>query len=204
MKKEEVIEIVEDGGISILKGLIGAVPYAGTALNEAIFECRSRIKQNRINNFVLQLGQYIEDHNENIDLEYIKSEQFGDILESIFKEVLRTGVKDKLDRFKKILVKQMNSSNHVEFTETFLDIISKLNEKEIELLDYYSKNDDELGTVKYERFNIDENMYRFYIQDLISKCLMIDDSVGRLSCWPLDVVKITQLGRDFLEFIKEN
>lgn len=92
-------------GKSVIKSIFGAIPCVGTALDEVLFECRSRVKQNRINNFVLQLCQYIKEHNETINLEYVKSEQFGDILESIFREVLRTGVQDKLDRFKKILVK---------------------------------------------------------------------------------------------------
>lgn len=199
-----VIETVTEASTSVLKGAIGAIPFVGTALNEVIFECRGRIKQNRINNFVLQLGEYIEDHSENIDVDYIKSEQFGDILESIFTNVLRTGVQDKIARFKKILVNQMNPSNYNEFTDTFLDIVSKINEKEIQILDYYSKNDDEYGIIKHERFNINENIYKFYIQDLISKCLIIDDSVGRAGAEPLSVIRITHLGRDFLSFIKEN
>lgn len=204
MKKEVVVETVVEAGISALKVAIDAIPYVGTALNEAIFECRGRIKQSRINNFVIELGKYIEGNNENIDVNYVKSEQFGDILESIFKEVIRTGVQDKIDRFKKILVKQMNPSNYNEFTDTFLDIVAKINEKEIQILDYYSENIDEYGIIKHERFNIDENLYKFYIQDLISKCLIIDDSVGRAGAEPLSVVKITQLGRDFLSFIKDN
>jgi len=39
------IEIIK----STFKSLIGAIPYVGQAINEAIFDYRSRIKQNRIN-----------------------------------------------------------------------------------------------------------------------------------------------------------
>lgn len=39
-------------GISTLKGMIGAIPFAGTFLNEVAFEARSRIKQERVNRFV--------------------------------------------------------------------------------------------------------------------------------------------------------
>ncbi|WP_427339603.1 hypothetical protein [Caloranaerobacter sp. DY30410] len=51
-------EIMKESGISILKGLIGAIPVVGTALNEAIFECRSRVKQKRVNNFIIELKKY--------------------------------------------------------------------------------------------------------------------------------------------------
>lgn len=202
LKKEKAVEVLAEGSESVLKTLINSIPGVGSALNEVIFECRSRIKQNRINNFVTELSKYIEEHSENIDLEYIKSEEFGDILESIFKEVFRTSAQDKLNRFKMILVNQMNPENYTEFTETFLDIITKLNEKEIEILDYYNKNKDEYNAEKHKIFNIDENLFTFYIQDLISKCLMTYCSVGRYDKPTLSVVEITQFGRGLLSFIK--
>ncbi|WP_427339604.1 hypothetical protein [Caloranaerobacter sp. DY30410] len=98
----------------------------------------------------------------------------------------------------------MNPSNYVEFTDTFLDIVSKVNEKEIEILDYCNQNSDKNEKVNYTTFGIDKNTYNFYIQDLISKCLLIDDSINRYDTRPLDMVKITEFGKDFLDFIKDN
>lgn len=98
----------------------------------------------------------------------------------------------------------MNPSNYVEFTDTFLDIIYKLNEKEIEILEYFNQIDDPNKRVKNDMFDINEDKYNFYIQDLISKCLLIDDSINRVGTRPLTIIKITKFGEDFLEYIKES
>ena len=79
MSESKKNEIVKEGGISTLKGLIGAIPFAGTAINEAVFEARSRIKQNRINTFIENFGEYLNQFKEeDLNLEQIKNDDFGD------------------------------------------------------------------------------------------------------------------------------
>lgn len=228
--KDEKWEIKEVG-ISVVKGLLGAVPFAGTALNEALFEARGRIKQRRINTFIEELSSYMASLNKNdINFEAIQSEEFSDIFESILKRVAYNRSTEKLHRFKKILVNQMISPVQPVFTETFLDLVQRLEEPQIAILNHYKKM--RLGTVdrevvpaergvidggdafgkhevkepsynKPEFFGLDEASYIFFVQDLISKALIIDDSINRYGARPFDILEITQFGMEFLSFLEK-
>jgi hypothetical protein len=69
-------------GLSVLKGVIGAVPYVGTALNEIIFDARSRLKEDRLNSFFAEVAEEVERlSEESIDHDYLKSEEFSDLIE---------------------------------------------------------------------------------------------------------------------------
>lgn len=213
MKKEYAKEYAKETLISIAKGGFGAVPNVGTALNEVFFDLRSRVKQNRLNHFVNELSVYMEEVSEdNINPEYIKSDKFGDIFESIIRHVINTGSEEKLHRFKKILVKEMISESNSNFIETFLDIISKINDKQIEILNEHRKLLNASERVKNSsisevrdasHYDLSDNEYVFYVQDLISKGLLIDDGMIRLNEKPLNILKITQFGVGLLEFIEE-
>lgn len=94
--------------ISTIKGLIGAVPAVGTFFNEIIFEARSRIKQDRINSFIEELAEYMDDVSESeLDLASLDAGDFGDILEEIIISVSKTSAKHKTDIFKRILKNEL-------------------------------------------------------------------------------------------------
>ncbi|HEY5588542.1 MAG TPA: hypothetical protein VIK86_06255, partial [Candidatus Paceibacterota bacterium] len=105
--------VIQEVGISIAKGVMGAIPFVGTALNEAIFDGRGRVKQERLNTFIAELTKYMTNINKNqINYDYIKSDDFGDIFESIMKRVVYNKSLEKMHRFKTILVGNMiNPSN---------------------------------------------------------------------------------------------
>lgn len=58
----------------VLKSGISAIPYAGGFLNEFLFEIRSRIAQQRLNDFTNSLVKSIKDLGINIDENIITSE----------------------------------------------------------------------------------------------------------------------------------
>ncbi len=213
-------------GISTLKGLIGAIPYAGTALNEVLFEYRSRLKQNRVNKFIEELSKYFESIDENsIDLKNIKSEQFSDLFESILLRVVNNRSETKLHYFKNILINQIKNKTNINFDETFLDLITRLNEDQINILNTYKKvklnyistndnleNIDVLqgGTKKvisefryHSYYNLEPATYLFYVQDLVSKSLLKDIGIGRFTdVDPYEILEITHFGLEFLDFIE--
>jgi len=221
--KEIITEIVE----STAKGLVGAIPFAGTALNEALFDGRSRIKQNRFNNFIKIFSEYLKNVNESeIDFEYIKSEDFGDIFESIIRRVMRSGSVEKLDTFKNVLSNHVLGKIKTDHAETFLDLVSRLNEDQIRILETYRKiksNDisinenlpkknvidanfePQLSEIRSAKnFNLDKGVYQFYLQDLFAKGLLFDDGVNRMDLGPFELMEITQFGIDFLSYIEQS
>jgi hypothetical protein len=122
-----------------LKSLIGAIPYAGSALNEAIFDYRSRIQQERLNDFTLLLSEFFEENTE-LEIPDLKNEDFIDLFEAILNRVIRTKSRKKLLRFRDILVQSIKSPiDHAKSPMLYLELISELSEIEIEILSGHAK-----------------------------------------------------------------
>ena len=57
---------------SIVRSILGATPIVGTALNEAFFDLRARLKQERLEKFVEELAKNVHSlETEMIDTAYI-------------------------------------------------------------------------------------------------------------------------------------
>jgi hypothetical protein len=269
MDKTKRNEIAKEGGISTLKGAIGAIPIVGTALNEAIFEVRGRIKQNRVNNFVEEfsefLGQFSEDE---INLEQVGEEEFGDFFEELIIKVAKTHSAVKVKVFQNLLANQLMEPKEIEYAVLLLDIAGNLQEKQIPILHGFNENiascyveysgqliEEKRELYKYEKelkaeywkldsaedaifveevqelernievqkktiektkvlvdknsqpfkaetYNCEGYEFFYLVQDLASKGLVVDMGV-RFGAEPFDLVEITQLGINLIEFIRE-
>ena len=141
---------------TVLKGLFGAVPYIGDLLNEVIFEHRSRIKQDRLNEFIKKLSEYFEANSEvtmNINSDNLKSEEFSDVFERILYSASKTSAEHKLNIFRNILVKRIESENtSIDLENLYIDITNSISEIQyIILLHFASLSDDDLFIpVKFE------------------------------------------------------
>lgn len=189
--------------IGVLKSGISAIPYAGGALTEILFEIRSRIAQQRLNDFTNSFIESIEDLGINIDENIITSEEFNDIYYSIIKRVVETNCKHKLTIFKDILTSNIQKPYLSDFRETFLNLVLQLDFLEVEILNLF-KDTGRSGSMDIENDSIGatssitskscegeikrriheqcpeltsieiEGKYEFYICDLISKSLLVD------------------------------
>lgn len=130
MKKDQVTE----AAISMAKSAFSAIPFAGGALNEIIFDYRSRLKQNRLNSFVELLSAFFTSHPD-IDPEQLTTEEFSDLFESVIRRVVQTRSKEKHLRFRDILARQiLYPASEIESAEICLDLISTLDETAILIL----------------------------------------------------------------------
>jgi hypothetical protein len=130
MKKDQVTE----AAISMAKSAFSAIPFAGGALNEIVFDYRSRLKQNRLNSFVELLSAFFTGHPD-IDPERLKTEEFSDLFESVIRRVLQTKSKEKHLRFRDILTWQiLYPASEIESAEICLELISTLDEMAINIL----------------------------------------------------------------------
>tara|TARA_R110002072_G_scaffold7473_10_gene40187 strand:- start:2863 stop:3660 length:798 start_codon:yes stop_codon:yes gene_type:complete len=249
------------------KVLFGIIPYIGDALDEVVFEHRSRIKQNRINQFVESFKEFYKSLNiKQVKIDDIKSEEFGDVFEAILRSVANNRSKHKIEHFKNILANQIQHANYTDFTETYLDIVSKLNEVQISILKSHNeiktpieeltKKEEQLtetikklkkikegliDKAKIKRLNKNESIaekeyeiakselerkkiqdsikdkdvirnsefyslkqgdYIFYIQDLVSKSLLVDEGIGKHDYKPYRLMTISEFGKKFLEFLE--
>jgi len=148
-----------DIAITSVKSVLGMIPYFGTALNESIFEHRSRVKQKRINDFVQSLSDYIQELNlEAPSSNHISSDEFGDIFEAIIRKISETSNKEKATRFKLILANQILNPAIPDFIETYIDLIAKLNEIQIQILASHHNNKPHLNEVKIDLNNAENKL----------------------------------------------
>lgn len=125
---------------SSLKLFFGSFPI-GNILNEVLFNYRAQVKQARINKFADLLKEYFESTDEaEVNFDQLKSEDFGDIFESIIRRVALNKSDKKLIRFKEILLNHLNcETEYSDQTENFLDVVSRLNESQISILIFHNK-----------------------------------------------------------------
>ena len=126
-----------------------------------------------------------------------------------------------MHRFKKILLNEMAHTYTSDFKETFLDIVSRINEDQILILNHFREvkdcesegNSDQRVvdgegakvSLKYKGnfLEVDEAEYLFYVQDLVSKSLLCDKYVGVYGgAKPYTNLGITPFGEEFLKFIE--
>ena len=128
-------------GNSFLKSIFAAVPYAGQPLNELFFEYRGRIKQNRLNDFTELIAAHFS-NDKVLDFKSLNEVEFSDLFESVISRVVRTGSEEKHKRFRDILINYIEDITlPIDHAETFLDLVSSLNESAILILKYHDKYD---------------------------------------------------------------
>jgi hypothetical protein len=113
-------------GLGVLKGIIGAVPYIGTALNEILFDVRSRLKQERLNSFFVEVAAEVAQLREGtIAHDFLKSEDFSDLVEDICVRVTRARSASRRKDFRKILLDAFQGRSQPDLGPLFLDLLER-------------------------------------------------------------------------------
>jgi hypothetical protein len=202
-------------GISLIKGAIGAIPFAGTAINEVLFEQRSRLKQQRLNDFFSDVAGDVGQLKQTaIDQRFIRSEEFSDLLEDILTRVAKTRSEEKRAHFRRVLVGAMEGRNDPDFAPHFLDLLTKLTDVELEILrrlgaglSRYSGDDDDVRSITadridYQAWGLAKEATTLAVQALVSKGLLADESHRRANVHAFGVVILSDLGWQFLKWLE--
>ncbi len=203
-------------GIGVLKGAIGAVPWVGTLLNEALFDARSRLKQQRLNDFFIGVAEDVKKLSEDaIDHDFLQSDEFSDLIEDICNRVARTRNAEKRYQFQRVLVGAMTGANDPDFSSMFLAVLGEITEAELRILRGFARHLErkaayaakgeklDMGAIDYgsNPWGFPPEVARQIIQSLIAKGLLFDDSHGRYDSDPFTVIMPTDLGGRFLAWL---
>ena len=214
-------------GSAFGEALLSRVPGGVGLLTDTFIRHRNMIKQERVYDLLEELKKDVESMDSHeFDQEYLRNEEFSDILESILWRVVNTASEEKVHRFKMILLNEMKHTYKSDFKETFLDIVSRINEDQILILNHFREakgsepeSNPEWGVIdggdaegegaevslnhKRNLLGFAEAKYLFYVQDLVSKSLLYDDSVGVYGgAKTYTYLKITPFGEGFLGSIE--
>ncbi len=120
---------------SVLNILTSSIPYVGPILAEGLSNYWGKVKQERINSFVIELKEYFETvSNSEIDEEFIKSEDYAQIFEMVLRKVSDTKSDEKLKIFKDILLNVIQIKKIDDHSETFLNLVGQLTSQQINAL----------------------------------------------------------------------
>jgi len=215
---------LEQLGRAFAKAFLSRTPGVGLVA-DTFFEYRSQVKLERLCRILKEFKENIESiDSKKFNQEYLRSEEFSDILESILRRAVNTASEEKVRRLKKILLNEMTHPYKSDFKETFLDIASRINEDQIQILNHFrevkeceSEGSTEQGAVdgrdegaeaslkcKEDFLGFDEGKYFFYVQDLVSKSLLYDEIIALFGgeTKPYTNLRITPFGEEFLGFIE--
>jgi len=136
----EVINTLSQIFIGVMTAISsGSDPYtagAGTFFGQ-IAGLRSKLKINRVENFVLELGKYMESKNVSFGWENVNSEDFGDFFEELLSSIAKTNSKNKLDRFKRLLFSQIEKPADSDMASRYLVLTSVLDDGHILILNHF-------------------------------------------------------------------
>ena len=201
---------------SVIRGLVGAIPYVGTALNEAIFDLRARIKQERLEEFVAYLADNLQTlETDKIDTAYLQSEAFVDFLEDVLIRAAKARGEEKRRNLAAVLAGRLQHAEGTSFDDRFLDLLLSLSEVQVRILSKHVRATEERENVandaldagaEYRQpsfYGLPDSEYRFLVQDLISKALLYDGGMNYLGTEVFQLLKITELGRAFVRFLEQ-
>jgi len=219
--------------IIIRDSIVEKIPLAGS-VTIRFLSWEQRVRHERIISFIEDLVSSLQDTDKDeINWEYLSSQDFSDLIMLVVQRVEQTSSKEKLQRFKEILLKEVKTPYLSDFKDTFLDILLKINEDQIKILVFYQKLDNKEISIKFNYtpknkgirgvsevigsktvardenvyvnqtyFGMDQDIYDFLIQDLLSKYLLYDIGFNRFQWGHVLVPSVSPLGKEFLLFVK--
>ena len=202
---------------SVIRGLVGAIPCVGTALNEAIFDLRARLKQERLERFVAYLIENLQTlEADKIDAAHLQSEEFVDFLEDVLIRAARAKGEEKRRKLAAVLAGRLQHAEGTSFDDRFLDLLLSLSEAQVRILSEHLHATEEREQATQDAVNagaefrqpafygLRDSEYRFLVQDLISKALLYDGGMNYLGAQVFQFLKITELGRAFVQFLEQS
>jgi len=149
-----------------------------------------------------------------IDEKFLRSEDFSDLLEAVFKRAAVTASVKKRECLRDVLINHLTGQAPSDLQDLFLDLVLEISDKEVQILDAFrtaaltqvspgsvapAPNTQAFRTASY--YGMDEAQFRFAIQHLIARGLMFDDGIGRWNTAALQIIATTELGNRFIEFL---
>ena len=203
---------VKESAEVVFRGLVGAIPTVGTLLNEAIFEGRARLKQERLERFVEELASILQTlESDKIDVAYIQSAEFVDFLEDVLIRAAKVRAEEKRKKLAAVLAGRLQHAEGTPFDDRFLDLLISLSDVQVRILAEHlrvaeerEKSEEDAEHRQPSYYNIPESEYCFLIQDLMSKALLYAPVFGRGHLGPFQFLEVTELGQEFIRFLEEN
>ncbi|NLW77747.1 MAG: hypothetical protein GXY18_15205 [Methanomicrobiales archaeon] len=188
------------------------------------------IEQIHINNFIKGFIEILNQEEKPLEFSGNKN-TFALRFYKIVKIGALSDSQQKIRRFQKILLGEIQKTYNSDFFDTFLHLTESLNDTHIRILLTHKNGDpiiqENLKTMtsrgvidggdmsketktgylhdfqKSDFYSLEKKQYQFYVQDLISKSLLYDEGMNRITYPPFSYTRITSFGEEYLRFLQE-
>lgn len=225
---KEQSKIVETTTNPFIKAIIGTVPFAGGA-SSLLGDVSQKRQEIRLRKFLIQVAYRIKENEEDlrkrIDFEYLHSDDFCAVVDSLLQEASRTADVNKLSFLKDFMISAtLHDRPDVSWKELFLNYIKQLSGIHLVILsiiyDVQGKlpssdrigGSEILGKVPYSISQIEQKLPK--IDPLLVKISCIDlSNLGLIVDWRYVRLNYAQLqdkyclcdsGFRFIEFIRKS
>ncbi|ADO82692.1 Abi-alpha family protein [Ilyobacter polytropus] len=196
----------------------GMLLYGGVELASYL----NKFAQDRVNGrnekmlkFLEELNSFIGKEIKDIDDPFLEGEYFNDVLEKVLVKASSCKTQYKKDVFKKIIKDEITAKTEIDFSSSYLNIISELHGEEIEILKYIRQNQTPINTNSMEDWVEKEKLrdyldgikglnqayskenFEVYLYNLIYKGLLVSASMNGN-----DPLRTTILGERLMEYIE--
>lgn len=194
-----------------LRAGIGSIPVLGTALLECTFEHRSRVKQNRLNRFIIILSEFLKEQiDRDFDIDEVEKEDLGDVFESVLKKVVESKSEKKLIRFRNILLGFISKNNSdIDLIQAYINITSTLSDAQIIILESFAKNKEGIKKQKKLIQKIEGELNQNKVNQSEYRKGVDDGSIkpeGKLGMFQIEEAKIQselKLAKDKLKYMEQ-
>jgi len=124
------------------KSIVERIPYIGSIISNAYFEVRSRKFMRRLESLCKQLSmELMKLKKEKIDNNFLKSDEFSDIIDEVFQKVLKTSNEERIRAYRNILIGSMLKTHPpYDEIEIFVDKLHLLSTAHFKILRYFQDN----------------------------------------------------------------
>ncbi len=116
---------------SLIRGVVSIIPYVGSGVDILLSDKWNKFYQRRVDNMLEQLSNDLKNLEDKVDEKYLNSEEFLDTMYVVLTESTKTRLDEKRKIFSKIIRDSIVSGNKMINTESLLDIVTELNEKDL-------------------------------------------------------------------------
>jgi len=218
--------IIKETILSFIKTSINInLPGVGPIINEFLFDLSSRIKQNRINEFVKNLGDRMcELENKTIDFSYFTEERYYDITMKAFESATKANTIEKRVRLSKVYIDAIfNADFDFDRFSIYLDFVNRMSDFHIAIFKFVKESETELIEIGsyssyFEKFkkatslaDFDKYEFKYFNKELENWSLISTgggltnfdstSSYRALQDHKSASVKITTVGNKFVKYI---
>jgi len=217
---------------AILQNVLSFIP--GGPIFDSFWNYRKNLKQKRIIDFSESVKTAMEQiSNKELHSSNFETDDFVDIIETIYMKVQNTRSNLKLEKFKNILINQIiDPHKETPLFMKFINLIDELDDLQIIILNDFrewERRNQKINNIiiaymghegikykdehKISRFSktlnkdVTKAEIEYFANDLVTKHLIINDSITLTSferTSQQNDYKISPIGKSFLEFIENN